>query len=299
MTHSHSNGLEYIGSESFSHCSWLTNITIPGTGSTKIDYFAFFYSHGLNNVIIEEGVIEIGHDCFAQTGVKTLKLPNSIQRIDYSAFEQCYQLISIEFGNSNSNDHEIVIGSSLFYLCSSLNSIAFPYGLTYLNNGCLRSCKSLKSVTLPETITGLGNNAFEGCSQLTSITLPSSLQNINDNVFNSCTNLKCVIFRGSNSYPFYGSDLIGATIYVNSDYEHEEFRGGTIVKLKTGQEVTESDGQCVLSPDTENPDQQSENPDQQSENPDQQPENPDQQSENPNQQPENPDQQPENPDQQP
>lgn len=66
------------------------------------------------------------------TTLKTVKMPDTIKRIDDAAFSGCTQLSSIN-------------------LSSSLESIG---------NGAFTNCSSLKSITIPDSVTSIGNSAF-------------------------------------------------------------------------------------------------------------------------------------------
>lgn len=73
--------------------------------------------------------------------ITSVNIPDHIKRIDFNAFRQCSNLITIVIPNS----------------VTSINSLAFSY------------CTSLTSVTIPDSVTHIGNWTFRDCTDLTSI----------------------------------------------------------------------------------------------------------------------------------
>lgn len=71
-----------------------------------------------------------------------VNIPDHIKGIDFNAFRQCSNLITIVIPNS----------------VTSIDSLAFSY------------CTSLTSVTIPDSVTHIGNWTFRDCTDLTSIT---------------------------------------------------------------------------------------------------------------------------------
>ena len=61
-------------------------------------------------------------------------------------------------------------------------------------------CSSLESITIPEYVTSIGWGAFYGCSSLTSINIPKSVTSIDNNAFSGCTNLKTVEYACNSMY---------------------------------------------------------------------------------------------------
>jgi len=81
------------------------------------------------------------------------------------------------------------IGSYAFYLCSSLESITIPDGVTSIGSAAFQYCRDLTSVTIPDNVTRMGDYAFAYCTGLTSIAIPDSVTIMENNAFFDCTNL--------------------------------------------------------------------------------------------------------------
>lgn len=86
------------------------------------------------DVVIPDGIIEIGEKCFDSLKVKTVVIPDSVTSI----------------------------GASAFYNCTNLESITIPDNVTSIGNRAFCECKSLESVIVGDSISNVGDYAFEG-----------------------------------------------------------------------------------------------------------------------------------------
>ena len=249
------NSVTSIGSSAFKGCSGLTSITIPNS-VTSIGYEAFRRCTGLTSICVDEGnsVYDSRENCNAiiQTetneliaGCQSTIIPNSVKRIENSAFEGCNGLTSITIPNSVTN-----IGSSAFEGCSGLTSITIPNSVTSIGFYVFRGCSGLTSICvdegntvydsrencnaiietktnkliagcqstiIPNSVTSIGSYAFYDCSSLTSITIPNSVTSIGDDAFYGCSGLTSITISNSVTsigyYAFYGcSNLSNFTI---------------------------------------------------------------------------------------
>ena len=76
------------------------------------------------------------------------------------------------------------ISANVFKDKTTLKSISFPDGLTYIGTSAFEGCTNLTTITLPPTtLVEIGSSAFKGCTKLKSINLPSSLTTIGDGAF--------------------------------------------------------------------------------------------------------------------
>ncbi|GFH47134.1 hypothetical protein CTEN210_03609 [Chaetoceros tenuissimus] len=88
--------------------------------------------------------------------VKTVIMADSVKRIEWSAFLECYSLVFIRLSRNLQ-----FIGHSSFYDCESLSSIFIPPSCTEINDEAFCSCKCLIILGLSQT-TELGERVFHG-----------------------------------------------------------------------------------------------------------------------------------------
>ena len=188
------------------------------------------YRTKITKVVIEEGIIYLGNNCFRNmTALKAVELPETLSSIGFYSFWDCSSLTNIHLPESVRQ-----IGYQAFGYCSSLNKIYVanikqwiklrtkdgyynddiglwvPYNL-YISNklartvdipdgtkeivrNLFRRCESIETVRLPDTVTKIGNSAFEGCSSLRNINLDNIVQ-FGDYSFAFCSALSELSFR--------------------------------------------------------------------------------------------------------
>jgi len=144
-----------IGSQAFSSCSSLAQVTIPGS-VTSIGDYAFAGCSGLAQVTI----------------------PDSVTSIGSGAFEGCSSLAQVTISGSVTS-----IGYRAFYGCSSLAQVTIPGSVTSIGYEAFTGCSSLAQVTIPDSVTSIGSSAFEGCSNLAQVTIPASVTSIGGDAF--------------------------------------------------------------------------------------------------------------------
>lgn len=197
-------GIENFGEYIFSDCNNLENVVIhenvatydlntSGEKSTERTNGMFQYCGNLKSVVFDEGVTQIGRSMFYKAGnVDTvISLPSTLERIpDY-----CFQYSGIR--SIRIPESVTRIGTWAFYNCTSLEEVNIPAAVTYLGdyvftNTAIRSvdvpaltsvgnyvfqnCKNLANVTLAEGLEKIGCRMFYGCEKLTSITIPSTIK---------------------------------------------------------------------------------------------------------------------------
>ena len=145
------------------------------------------YNCNLLSIKLPKNITSIGNDAFAYNYIKTLDIPESVTRIEFSAF----------------------------YNCTKLTSVSIPKGVTEIGNGAFCGC-NLASIILPPSVETIGWGAFSYCSNLKEVRIPSSVRHIEDVTFLECTSLKDIytytiepIAIGQNTFPKYGNNFIG------------------------------------------------------------------------------------------
>lgn len=116
----------------------------------------------------------------ACSGIITLTkviMPDTVTSIDMYAFQECKNLVEIEFSSQLES-----IGESAFVGCESLEDIDLPGSLRVIGNRAFEN-SGLKALTLPEGMTTVEDFAFFNCLQLQTVTFPESLQEIGESAF--------------------------------------------------------------------------------------------------------------------
>ncbi len=216
--------------------------TIPADGSvTSIGEYAFSECQSIADVIIPDGITNIGGFAFHNSSIVSITIPSSVTNIGDNAFDLCSSLTNVTMG-----DGVTELGYGVFQGCAGLTNITIPDSVTSIGNSVLSGCTGLTSITLPfvgatkdgtsnthfgylfgadsysensahvpsslQTIvitsaTNIGNNAFSGCSGLTSITIPDSVTKIENGAFSGCVGLTSIVV-GENNTAYVSQDGI-------------------------------------------------------------------------------------------
>ena len=145
------------------------NITIPKT-----------YNH--------KKVTIIAQDAFRYSKFKTITIPNTIEKIEASAFANNSNLTTV---NLNKNLKEI--RGKAFKDCPKLTNIILPDSLTYLGGSAFKNDSSLTEITIPKKVTEIHGNTFENCKSLKTVNLHNNIKSIHAYAFKNNTNLKNII----------------------------------------------------------------------------------------------------------
>ena len=186
-----------IASSTFSRCTNLTDITIPG-GVKIIDNHVFSSCSSLTTVTILEGVTSIGLNAFSDcSSLTTITIPESVTSIGQSAFSNTNLPVenNIRYAGTwvvgvtdNSKDKYTLrdnttgIADYMFEYCS-MTEITLPNNLKYIGINVCARCTGLTSLTIPESVISIGARAFMHCWFITSITIPSNVKSIGIGAF--------------------------------------------------------------------------------------------------------------------
>ena len=117
------------------------------------------------------------------------------------------------------------IEDSAFMYCSSLESITISDSVTEIGIMAFSGCNSLKSITIPETVTSISTYCFSGCTGLESITFkPTTPPTVtNSNAWTSLPTT-CVIRVPEGTLEAYttASKYPNPNNYTYTEYEEEQ-----------------------------------------------------------------------------
>lgn len=146
--------------------------------------------HYRGEVTIPETIVYEGVTCsvtsmanavFKDCDVTKVWLPDGITEISYTAFENCYNLISVRLPANLER-----ISTRAFDHCESLQVIEFPSSLKEIEYRAFWRCLKIPSIMLPDGLETLGEGAFYDCPGVISVHLPRSLSVIPKDAFYNC-----------------------------------------------------------------------------------------------------------------
>ena len=199
----------------FDSCNSLTKVTIPASVEV-INNRAFADCQNLTTVNYQSGskIKSIGtidktntnvknslrgtsyDGAFAQTSIKNIYIPSTVETIGDYAFGMTPFVESIEF---ESNSRLTEIGKYGFYAVSYYkpisSSLILPESLTTLGDYAF-AYSGIQSISIPSKIEVISEGAFN-CSQLTSIVIPNTVKSILDGAFASISSLTSVTFESN------------------------------------------------------------------------------------------------------
>ena len=132
------------------------------------------------NMVIPEGIEAIVgnaffYNRFQHHNIKSVKLPDSLKKIEEAAFFRCVDLIDIQFGNGLE-----CIGKNAFSSCIGLEEIVLPDSLRVIESQAFANCSNLKNIVFNEGLQVIEQSAFYVCKNLNNFVLPKSLRVVGD-----------------------------------------------------------------------------------------------------------------------
>lgn len=162
----------------------------------------------LTEVVIEDGVTEIGKDVFQGcVGLTNVTIPGSVKKIGTWSFYMCKGLKNVdipanmEIGDSSFRQSGLEqvtvsggsVGNYAFHRSEDLKKITV--NCETIGEEAFSGCDSLTDITLGENVKTLGDKAFYTCDALERVEIPSTVTDIGEKTFYSCPALKEAIIR--------------------------------------------------------------------------------------------------------
>ena len=156
----------------------------------EINHHAFSGLRNLDEIILSNSLIKIGPYAFENTGIKTLKIPDSITLIGTECFAAS-KIQNIELSKNLKH-----LGAHAFYRCRNLENIIIPKNVTEIPDACFACCDKLKSITFLGDVEIFNKDVFYNCKQLEKFVFPKSTKRLGFCIFSGCDNLKYVEING-------------------------------------------------------------------------------------------------------
>ncbi len=177
------------------------NVVIP-EGVTEIGKEVFAKSKTLTGVTFPQSLIIIGAEAFAScNGLTSVTIPRGVTEIRFGAFDWCKNLkdvyiddlaawCRIEFGGVFANcGNPLSAGAHLHMNGKVLTELVIPEGVENVGNYAFFRCADLENIVVPESVTSIGEYSFFECTNLKSISLPDNLTSIGGGAFLRCKKL--------------------------------------------------------------------------------------------------------------
>lgn len=177
------DGINYkITSDKMPYTVEVTKYSSKSTGDLVIPANVKF-----NN--INFAVTSIGEMAFeGYSGIKSVRIPNSVRYIGAGAFRSCTQLMDITMSDSITRICYEAFNNTAWY--KSISEMA------YLGNALIKCKVGMIGTPYLADISNrtrlIADQAFSWCFRLSSVTLPASLKYIGDNAFYACGNLSAI-----------------------------------------------------------------------------------------------------------
>ena len=240
------NGVTDIENDAFSDCTALSKITIPNSVTTIGDG-AFDSCVTLSEITIPDSVKEIGYYPFSRCrNLESINVSpdneyyRSIGGIlydkDVATVIRCPQKTKkVNIPNTIAK-----LENSAFEGCTLLSDISIPCSVESIGSRAFEGCTSIKKIKIPPNVTSLEGNVFMDCTALTAIIIPPKVDYIRaGSVFLGCTSLSYIIGEKGSYAEYYAKEH--RYIFKTT----KEYLSSQINKKQYGIFVYDSEGQPI------------------------------------------------------
>lgn len=165
----------------------------------------------------DKPVTVIGTSAFCFSGMEKVIIPDSIKKIENSAFNGCKELKEIKIPDSVTE-----IDSQAFFSCTGLEKVVMPRTITQVHTETFCNCKSLKEVKIPDTVKNIHYRAFFGCKSLVAVEIPSSVRSIGIDGFENCNSLENISIKACEGDIDIGPYAFPQTAKIDFDKNNKE-----------------------------------------------------------------------------
>lgn len=121
-------------------------------------------------------VTSIGELAFQNEQFSEIVFPDTLETIQYGAFQFCHSLQDVQFP-----DKLLTIGENAFQECWNLKEIVIPDSVTQLHNYAFSDCINLETVKLSNSLNSLETGVFFNCKKLDNFDIPQNIKSLSLN----------------------------------------------------------------------------------------------------------------------
>ena len=197
-----------IGDLAFAGCESLREVSLPSKVN-RIGRMAFLNCADLEKLDKPEIVDVIDDGAFCDCKRLPIQLPRKVRKIGNMAFCDSGNNLRVPEDENMKEFRELAycsldipesleeLGESAFEDCTSFKMIYFYNGgkLKEIPNSAFRGCTGLDdTIVFPAGVDKIGNFAFEECTNLKTVTFPKEIKKIGKEAFKDCHGLENAIF---------------------------------------------------------------------------------------------------------
>lgn len=228
-----SSSVTNISSSTFYNCKKLTTVNWY---ASEIPNYTFYGCKSLKTINVNRNLNYIGYYAFARTSIKTFNMPDSVTRIDSSAFAYCPELekltlsknlktIPAYFASGSKKLKDITINNGVSEISrnafsnSYVEELEIPDSVKTIQTRAFEDANSLKKVKLPNKLVKIRDSVFEGCKKLETVNIGKNVKYIGECAFAECPKLKAVVIPGN-------VQVIGYKAFENSGVKKVIIKSG-------------------------------------------------------------------------
>lgn len=175
---------------------------------------AYYKQNNLTNYEISEKIKEIKRLAFARSGLESIEIPNSVEKIGYGAFYACENLKKVNIPDSVTSIETKAFADTpwLENWLNGENVTGDGSDFLIAGDGILLAYRGNDTkVIIPDGVKQIGSEAFKGHEEIVEVTVPATVTRINADAFRNCSSLETLngckgvktVIRGA----FYGTKV--------------------------------------------------------------------------------------------
>ena len=180
--------IKRIGDAAFAGVHFKKTPVMPDN-ITYIRMYAFNKATGIGNMNMSKNLYYISDCAFADSDIKNVKFPPSLENIGVGAFHRCDELESADIGEC---DKITFIRELAFCGCHGLKDVKLPPKLLCIGASAFQST-AVRNIDIPETCNDIQSEAFAYCRNLKSVDMSKmNMEVISACAFRNCPSLERV-----------------------------------------------------------------------------------------------------------